>query len=197
MEIGIYVTSNIRYLVWELHLGYQFLAAREVSCRHTLRWTPFSSVFWPLAGDVQGITCSLIVLTLAIHIFKLRAEGTILHAMKRFEECAQNLTFYVGGVRASMWICLCTGRSHYKMWTGLKRFDPTTWCWAVRIGADCMKLVTVTYLKIIYTRVSVTLSPPRHEVRMWAMSVCLNVCLSDISVCLSDILYEMNAWVEF
>ena len=83
MEIGIYVTSNIRYLVWELHLGYQFLAAREVSCRHTLRWTPFSSVFWPLAGDVQGITCSLIVLTLAIHIFKLRAEGTILHAMKK------------------------------------------------------------------------------------------------------------------
>ena len=51
----------------------------------TLRWSPFSSVFWPLAGDMRRITCSSIALALDIHVFCLCAEakGAILHAMKK------------------------------------------------------------------------------------------------------------------
>jgi len=94
------------YLVRELYLGdriirayRQFLAAREVSCRHTLRWTPFSSVLWPLAGNVRRINCSFISLALDIHVFCLRAEaeGAIPDASIAIEESAQNWTFHVEG----------------------------------------------------------------------------------------------------
>ena len=62
-----------------------FLAAREASCHHTLRSTPFLSVLWPLAGDVRRITCSFIALALDIHVFSLHAEaeGAILYASKK------------------------------------------------------------------------------------------------------------------
>ena len=54
------------------------------------------------------------------------AEGAILHATERFEECARNLTFHVGGARASLWLCLCRilGSLYCKMWAGLNGFDP-------------------------------------------------------------------------
>ena len=79
---------NIIYLVWELYLGHcigsfslleKWVVATLFVERH------FSSVLWPLVGDVRQITCSLIALTLNIHIFCLRAEaeGAILHATKK------------------------------------------------------------------------------------------------------------------
>ena len=71
MEIGIYITANIICLGRELCLGdrvvYSLLLGKRVVT------TPFaeghfSSVFWPLAGDVRQITCSFIALTLDIHL---------------------------------------------------------------------------------------------------------------------------------
>jgi len=45
----------------------------------------FPSVLWSLVGDVRRTTCSLIALSLDIHIFCLRAEaeGAILCAEKK------------------------------------------------------------------------------------------------------------------
>ena len=43
-----------------------FFAAREASCHFAERH--FSSVLWPLAGDVRQITCSFIALALDIHV---------------------------------------------------------------------------------------------------------------------------------
>ena len=50
---------------------------------------------------MRRITCSFITLVLDIHVFCLRAEaeGAILHATKRFEDCTQNLAFHVGGAK--------------------------------------------------------------------------------------------------
>jgi len=52
-------------------------------------------------GDVQRIA-----LALDIHVFCLRAEaeGAILHAMKRFEERAQNLPIHVGGAKCPFFL---------------------------------------------------------------------------------------------
>jgi len=73
MEIGIYTTANIIYLVLE-----RWVVAALIVGRH------FPSV-WPLAGDVRRITCSFVALALDIHIFCLRAEAedAILHTMKK------------------------------------------------------------------------------------------------------------------
>ena len=51
------------------------------------------------------------------------------------------------------------GSSYYKMWAGLNGFDPRNnlALGGVRIGMDCMNLVTV--ISRYYTRVPVTLSP--------------------------------------
>ena len=88
MEIGIYITANIIYLVRELYLGdrigsfsllERWVVAAPFVGRH------FPSVLWPLAGDVRRITCSFIALALDIYVFCLRAEaeGAILHATKK------------------------------------------------------------------------------------------------------------------
>ena len=42
---------------------------------------------------------------------------------KRFEECAQNIAFHVGGAKRPCGFA-SAGRSHYKMWAGLNGFDP-------------------------------------------------------------------------
>jgi len=111
MEIGIYITANIIYLGWELCLGDRvvFLTAREASCQHTLRWMPFLSVLWPLAGDVRRITCSFIALALDIHVFSLRAEaeGAILYATKKVWGMRSELTFHVGRAKVCLWLRLC------------------------------------------------------------------------------------------
>ena len=88
MEISIYITANIIYLVRELYLGdhtgifsllERWVVAAPFVGRH------FPSVLWPLAGDVRRITCSFIALALDIHVFCLRteAEGSILHTTKK------------------------------------------------------------------------------------------------------------------
>jgi len=88
MEIGIYPTANIIYLVRELYLGdligsfslleRWLVAALFVGCHP-------SSVLWPLAGDVRRITCSFIALALDILVFCLRAkaEGAIFHTTNK------------------------------------------------------------------------------------------------------------------
>ena len=80
-----------------------------------------------------------------------------MRTMKRFEEC-QNLTFNVGGANASMGFA-SAGSSYYKMWAGLKGYDPRNnlALGGVRIGMGCMNLVTVISR---YMRVPVTL---RHQ----------------------------------
>jgi len=87
MEISIYITANIIYLVRDLYLGdrtgsfsllEQWVIAAFFVGRH------FPSALWPLAGDVWRITCSFIALALDVHVFCLRAEaeGAILHTTK-------------------------------------------------------------------------------------------------------------------
>ena len=117
MEIGIYITANIIYLVQELYLGdrihvgsFTLLERWVVTALSVGRHFP--GVLWPLAGDVWRVSCSFIALALDIHVFCLRAEAEapILHATKRFEECARKLTFQVGGGGGQgvlVWLCLC------------------------------------------------------------------------------------------
>ena len=102
------ITANIIYLVRELYLGDcigSFLMLERWVITALFIERHFSSVFWPLAGDVQRITCSFIALALNIHVFCLRAEAEGMQ-WKRFEECAQNLKFHVGGAKVSLWLHL-------------------------------------------------------------------------------------------
>ena len=88
MEIGIYISANIVYLVRELYLGdcigsFSLLKRQVVVTPDTGRH--FSGVLCLLAEGVRRITCSFIALALDIHVFCLHAEaeGTILHTMKK------------------------------------------------------------------------------------------------------------------
>ena len=59
---------------------------------------------------MRRITCSFVALALDIHIcLRAGSEGEIIFCMqrKRFEECAQNLTFHVGWAKAPLWPRLC------------------------------------------------------------------------------------------
>jgi len=84
MEIRICITANIIYLVRELYLGDRIggfsLLERWVVTSLFIE-CHFPSVLWPLAGDVQWITCSFIALALDIHVFCLRAEAEGAHKM--------------------------------------------------------------------------------------------------------------------
>jgi len=86
MEMGIYITAIIIYLVRELYvrdrIGSFSLLERWVVATLFIE-CHFSSVLWPLVGDVRWITCSFVALALDIHVFCLRAEaeGAILHAI--------------------------------------------------------------------------------------------------------------------
>ena len=87
MEIDIYVTANIIYLGRLLCLGDRVVCSSLLGKRVV---TPpftehhFSSVLWPLAGDVRQIT-SFIALTLDIHVLYLHreVESVILHIMEK------------------------------------------------------------------------------------------------------------------
>ena len=159
MEIGIYITANIIYLVRELHLGdrigsFSLLERWVVATLFVGRHFP--SVLWPIAGDVRRITCSFIALALDINAFCLRAELKVQFCTqrKRFEECAQNFMQWEGLMRP------CNS-SYYKMWAGFKRFDPRNnlVLGGVRVGTGCMNLFTAISK---YTRVPLTLSSPRN-----------------------------------
>ena len=77
-----------------------------MSCRRTLRWTPFSQCSLATSRCAAN-NLFILALALDIHVFCLRAEteGAILHTT--FEECAPNLAFHVGGANASLWLRLC------------------------------------------------------------------------------------------
>jgi len=101
MEIGIYITAHISSVRAIFGRPYrQFLTVREMSCCHTVQCS------WPLAEGVQQVTCPFIALTLDVFCLHAEAEGAILHATKRFEECAQNLTFPVVGAKETLWLRL-------------------------------------------------------------------------------------------
>ena len=72
IEIGIYITATIIYLVRELCLGVcvgccpllaKWIVATPFVGRH------FFCVLWLLAGDVRRMTCSFIALALEVHVF--------------------------------------------------------------------------------------------------------------------------------
>ena len=86
---------------------------------------------------------SFIALAHDNHVFCLHAEaeGAILHATKRFKECAQNLTFMWEGSRRPCGYA-SAGRSYHKMWAVLNHRNNSVLS-VVRIGKDCMNLVTV------------------------------------------------------
>ena len=114
-----------------------FLAAREVSCHHTLRWTPFFK-----CTSASSRRCA------ANNLF-------IYSSHPRYSRL----------VTASWsWNCNSArnekvGSSCYKMWAGLNGFDPRTnfVLGGVRIGMGCMNLVTVisgyTWLPVTLSRV--------------------------------------------
>ena len=111
MEIGIYTTANIIYLVRELYLGdriggFSLLERWVVTTLFVGRHFP--SVLWPLAGDVRRINCSFIVLALDIHVFCLRAEaeGAILHTTKKVWGMRSEFSIHMGWANASLWLHL-------------------------------------------------------------------------------------------
>ena len=160
MEIGIYITANIIYLVQELYLG-----DRRGSFSLLERWVVatlfverhLSCVLWLLAGDVQRITCSFIALTLDIHVFCLctKAEGAILHATKKVWGMRSEFNISCGGPRRPCGFATA-GSSYYKTWARLNGFDPRNdlVLGGIRIGINCMNLVTVIWR---YTQVPITL----------------------------------------
>ena len=160
MEIGIYITINIVYLVRELYLGdhigsFSLLERWVVAALFVGRHFP--CVLWPLAGDVRRITYSFIALALGIHVFCLRAEavGAILHTMRKVWGMRSESQFMWEGPRRSCSFA-SPGSLHYKMCAFLNGYDPRTdlVLGGVRIGMGCMNLVTVISR---YTRVPVTL----------------------------------------
>ena len=157
MELGIYITANIIYLVRELYLGdrvgsfsllERWVVAAPFVGRH------FSSVLWSLAEDVRRITCSFIALALDIHVFCLRteAEGAILHTTTKVWGMRSEFSILCGrGQRVLVWLHLC--------WTFvLQNVGGSEWvrsqkrlgAGGVRIGMGCMNLVTG------YTQVPIT-----------------------------------------
>jgi len=83
MEIDIYITANIIYLERELYLG-DHIGRGDVSCHHTLYWTPFSQC--SLATSVRCAATNLFIYssrTRYSHLLHAEAEGTILHATKK------------------------------------------------------------------------------------------------------------------
>jgi len=141
MEIGIYITANIIYLVRELYLGDGIgsfsLLERRVVVAASFVGRHFLIVLWSLAGDVLRITCSFIALALDIHVFCLRAEaeGAILHTTKKFRGMRSEFSISCGRVQRVLVASPLLGVS-------------------IRIGMGCMNLVTAISRP---TRVPVTL----------------------------------------
>ena len=131
-----------------------YLGDRQVSLSLLERWVVaklfvechFPSVLWPLAGDVQWITCSLIVLTLDIHVFRLHAEaeGAILYTTKKVWGMHSEFNISCGRGQASLLLHLCRKFALQNV-AGLNGFDPRTdfVLGGVRIDMGCMNLVTV------------------------------------------------------
>jgi len=137
MEIGIYITVNIIYLVQELYSGdrigsFSLLERWVVAALFIGRHFP--SVLWPLAGNVRWITCSFIALALGIHVFCLHAEaeGAILHATKRIWGMRSEFNNSCGrgqGVLAALLLQEVHITKCGQVWMGT--IPEPTWCLAV------------------------------------------------------------------
>ena len=145
MEIGIYITANIIYLVRELYLGdrigsFSLLERWVVATLFVERH--FSSALWQLAGDVRRIfvySCRTRY-SAACWSWRCNSARNSQQQRIRFKECTQNLTFYVGGVKRPCGYASAR-RSYYKMWASLSTsVDPRS---GVKIGMNCINLVTV------------------------------------------------------
>ena len=92
MDIGIYMSANIVYLVRELCLGDCFsLLERRVVVTPGDIGRHFSRVLCLLAEGVRRVTCSFLALAPDILVFCLRAEAEGANSSrseKRFEDCA-------------------------------------------------------------------------------------------------------------
>ena len=82
----------------------QFLAAREVSCRRTLRWTPFSGC--SLATSGRFAANNLLIYSSRTRYSRLLSACWSWRCNSA-QEYAQNLAFHVGGANASLWLRLC------------------------------------------------------------------------------------------
>ena len=156
MEIDIYITANIIYLVQELYLG-DHIGCREVSCHHTLYWTPFSQC--PLATSARCAANNLFICSSRTRYSHLSAcwiwrWNNILHATKK-----------VWGMRSEFNISRGMGQgtpnglasAYYRMWADLNGFDPrkALLLGGIRIGMGCM-IYVVTVISSC-TQVPVTL----------------------------------------
>jgi len=124
-----------------------FFAAREASCHHTHRWTPFFKC--TLASSWRCAANNLFIYSSRPRYFTSCSCVTKLKVQfcsqrKRFEECAQNLIFHVGGPRHPCGFA-AAGSSCCKKWVSLSGFDPRInfVLGGVRINIDCMNLVAV------------------------------------------------------
>ena len=127
MEIGIYISANIIYLVRERYLGDRigsFLLLERWVVAKLFVGRHFPSVLWPLAGDVWQITCSFIALALGIHVFcqRAEAEGAILHATKK-----------VWGMRSEF--SISCGRGQDILVASPLQEVRVTKCWLVWVGS--------------------------------------------------------------
>ena len=137
----------------------QFLTAREVSCRRTLHWTPFSVC--SLATSGRCAANNLLIYSSRTRYSRLLSacwnwrynsahnEKGLRNAL-RFEHFVWEGPMHPYGFAFA-------GSSYYKMWAGLNGFNPRNnlVLGCVRIGMGCMNLVTVISR---YTQVPVTLS---------------------------------------
>jgi len=137
-----------------------FLTAREASCHNTLRWTPFFKC--TLASSRRCVANNLFIYSSRPRFSRLVAASwswkcnSARNEKGLSEECAQNLTFHVEGAKASLWLRR-SRKFVLKNVSGSDGFNPRTdfVLGGVRIGMDCMNLVTVISG---YTWVSVTLN---------------------------------------
>ena len=108
-----------------------FVASREASCHHTLRWMPFFK--WSLASSWRYVANNFFICS-----SRPRYSHLVAASWSWKCNCARNekglrnalrITFHVGGAKALR--RSRPGSSCYKMWVGLNGFDPN-WLWGMK-----------------------------------------------------------------
>ena len=157
MEIGIYITANVIYLMWEPCR--QILAAREANCHHTLRWSPFSQC--SLATSGRCATNNLFIYSSCTQYSHLEAacwswRCNSAHNEKGLRNALRIYHFMWEGPRHPCGFA-SAGSSYYIMWVRLFGFHPQKQLTVggVRIGMGYVNVVTAISR---YTRVPVTLT---------------------------------------
>ena len=136
-----------------------FLAAREASCHHTVRWRPLFKC---------TMTCSRRCAAKNLFIYSSRPRCSRLVAALWSRKCnsvsnekgLRNAFRRPGGFAAA-------GSSWYKMWAGLNGFDPRTdlMLGSVRIGMGCMN-----HFKVYAGTVTLCIHNTRNYCRYWLVA---------------------------